>query len=152
MSVTIDLGRASAERGIPTRKQFRLWAEAALAGIGDDSARRMLSIRIVDTEESAALNGQYRHKQGPTNILSFPVPAESQQAGLLGDLAICAPVVTREATEQHKPLPHHWAHLVVHGVLHLLGYDHEKPRDAKTMETLEIRILAGLGIQDPYSL
>lgn len=151
MSVTIDLGKASTERGIPPKKQFRFWAEAALAGI-DDSARRMLSIRIVDAEESAALNSQYRHKQGPTNILSFPVPMESQQAGLLGDLAICAPVVTREAAEQQKPLQHHWAHLVVHGVLHLLGYDHEKPKDAKIMETLEIRILAGLGIKDPYSI
>jgi probable rRNA maturation factor len=151
MSVTIDLGKASAERGIPQKKQFRQWAEAALAGM-KHAGKHQLSIRIVDADESAALNHQYRHKQGPTNILSFPVPEASRQAGLLGDLAICAPVVTREAEQQQKPLQDHWAHLVIHGVLHLLGHDHEKPREAKIMETLEIRILAGLGIKDPYSI
>lgn len=151
MSVTIDLGKATAERGIPTRKAFTQWTQAALTAL-DHGGKHRLSIRIVDTEESAALNSQYRHKKGPTNILSFPVPDEARHTGLLGDLAICAPVVKREAEEQQKPLQHHWAHLVIHGVLHLLGYDHEKPAEARTMETLEIRILAGLGIKDPYSI
>ena len=159
MSVTIDLDKASVERGIPQKKQFRQWAEATLAGMTeaerpawlDSAGTRLLSIRVVDAEESAALNSQYRRKQGPTNILSFPVPPESRRAGLLGDLAICAPVVAREAREQGKTLQAHWAHMVVHGVLHLLGYDHENDRDAEVMEARETQILAQFGYLDPYA-
>ena len=149
MSVTVDLVNASGQRGLPLRRQFRQWADAALqgAGIADD---RNLSIRIVDEHESAELNGHYRNKAYATNVLSFPVPQELQAAAQLGDLALCAAVVKKEAQEQNKTATDHWAHLVVHGVLHLLGYDHERTEDASIMEALEVRILAGLGIKDPY--
>ncbi|HTQ99409.1 MAG TPA: rRNA maturation RNase YbeY [Candidatus Acidoferrum sp.] len=149
MSVTIELSNASGERGLPLKRQFKQWASAALSGAGqrNDSS---LSVRIVDEDEGASLNQQYRHKHYATNVLSFPVPPELQATGQLGDLALCAAVVRREAHEQNKPVADHWAHLVVHGVLHLLGYDHEHDKDASKMETLEIRILATLGIKDPY--
>jgi probable rRNA maturation factor len=150
MSATIDLVNASGERGLPLRRQFRKWAEAALSGAGLADQHNTLSIRIVNAEEAASLNSQYRHKDYATNVLSFPVPAELRAAGQLGDLALCASVVKQEATAQHKAPLDHWAHLVVHGVLHLLGYDHEHNNDASKMEALEVRILAGLGIKDPY--
>lgn len=149
MTVTVDLQNASGLRRLPLRRDFSRWATAALAALAPEAAKAQLSIRIVDEEESAALNAQYRHKQGPTNILSFPVPAGLPGA-LLGDLAICAAVVRREAEEQHKSLDAHWAHMTVHGVLHLKGYDHEEPHEADAMEALEKRILAGLGYPDPY--
>ena len=122
-----------------------------------------LGIRIVDEDESAELNHTYRDKPGPTNVLSFPfdmpdLPAalaatenEEIPTKLLGDLVICAPVVAREAAEQGKPLPAHWAHMVVHGVLHLLGYDHLDKAEAAEMEGLEQRLLAELGVGDPYA-
>ncbi len=150
MSVTIDLHNASGERRLPLRRLFRLWTEAALKGAGKAGQHSNLSIRIVDADESASLNHQYRHKNHATNVLSFPVPEQLQAAGQLGDLALCAAVVKQEAAEQHKTVVNHWAHLVVHGVLHLLGYDHEHNKDAKKMETLEVKILASLGIPDPY--
>jgi probable rRNA maturation factor len=156
MSVTIDLQNASGVRGVPLRRDFKRWAAATLAHLAPEPAdarasraKSRLSIRIVDEAESAELNSHYRHKQGATNILSFPVPPGLPDA-LLGDLAICAAVVAREAAEQHKTLDAHWAHLTVHGVLHLKGYDHEEPQAAETMETLEKQILGQLGYQDPY--
>ncbi len=149
MSVTVDLVNASGQRGLPLRRQFRLWAAAAVEGAGVDRGRNV-SIRIVDEHESAELNGHYRNKAYATNVLSFPVPASLQAAGQLGDLALCAAVVKKEAQEQNKTATDHWAHLVVHGVLHLLGYDHERKKDASIMEALEVRILPGLGIKDPY--
>lgn len=149
MSVTVDLQNASGVRSVPLRRDFKRWASATMAQLEPGTARSQLSIRIVDEAESAALNAHYRHKQGPTNILSFPVPAGLPPA-LLGDLAICAGVVAREAAEQNKSLDAHWAHLTVHGVLHLKGYDHEQPRDADVMEALEKHILEQLGYQDPY--
>jgi probable rRNA maturation factor len=149
MSVTIDLQNASGVKSVPLRREFKRWASAALAHIAPEHARGRLSIRIVDEAESAELNTHYRHKQGATNILSFPVPPGLPDA-LLGDLAICATVVAREAAEQNKRTDAHWAHLTVHGVLHLKGYDHEEPRDADEMETLEKTILAQLGYEDPY--
>ena len=149
MSVTIEMVNASGER-LPLRRQFKLWAEAALAGAGKAGKYSSISIRIVNTDESKSLNHQYRHKNYATNVLSFPVPKELQAAEQLGDIALCAAVVKQEAFAQHKTINNHWAHLVVHGVLHLLGYDHEVNKDAKKMEALEIKILASLGIRDPY--
>lgn len=149
MSVTIDLQNASGVRTVPLRREFKRWASAAMQHLAPDHPRSRLSIRIVDEAESAELNQHYRHKQGATNILSFPVP-EGLPDALLGDLAICAAVVVREAAEQKKSLDAHWAHLTVHGVLHLKGYDHEEPAAADAMETLEKHILDQLGYQDPY--
>jgi probable rRNA maturation factor len=150
MSVTVDLQNASGMRRVPLKREFTRWASAALAHLAPgQAAKSSLSIRIVDEAESAELNSHYRHKQGPTNILSFPVP-EGLPGTLLGDLAICAAVVAREADEQQKTLEAHWAHMTVHGVLHLKGYDHEVPDEADAMEALETRILEQLGYQNPY--
>lgn len=132
----------------PDAAQFQIWVDAALSGFQQDSE---ITIRIVDTEESAELNGQYRHKSGPTNILSFPFEAPpGVELDLLGDLVICAPVIAREAAEQGKLPDHHWAHITVHGVLHLLGYDHIEEQDAEQMEAMEIDILSRLNIANPY--
>ena len=150
MSVIIDLHNASGVSAIPLRKHFKRWATATMSTIAPERKRVQLSIRIVDETESAELNSYYRHKQGPTNILSFPMPQELHSAPLLGDLAICADVVAREADQQHKTLDAHWAHLTVHGVLHLNGYDHEEEQAAVAMESLESKILAELGYNDPY--
>ncbi|HWK53628.1 MAG TPA: rRNA maturation RNase YbeY [Hyphomicrobiales bacterium] len=150
MNVTVDLQNHSGTRQVPLKRQFKHWAMTALAQVAPDRQVNRLSIRLVDEGESAALNGQYRHKQGATNILSFPVPDALAPLPELGDLAICVPVVQREAQQQGKPEDAHWAHLTVHGVLHLRGYDHEDDADAKVMETLETRILQQLGYPDPY--
>ncbi len=133
---------------MPSPDQVSAWAHAALAGQREEG---QLTLRIVGNEEGAALNETYRHKQGPTNVLSFAVEdADLLPVPLLGDIVICAPVVEREAHEQHKEALAHWAHMVVHGVLHLLGYDHLEEREAQAMETLETDILAQLGFPDPY--
>ncbi len=153
MQVSVELDNASGDTEIPTRSQFEQWSSLALSATGPADAEQscLLSIRVVDAEESAYLNQHYRHKAGPTNILSFPCEAQiPDQPPLLGDLAICAPVVRREAEAQGKPLQHHWAHLTVHGVLHLRGHDHEHSEQAAMMETIEIRVLQHLGIPDPY--
>lgn len=111
-----------------------------------------LTVRLVDTEEGIALNQDYRHRQGPTNVLAFPFDEPFQlQPPLLGDVVICAPLVASEARQQSKPLLAHWAHLVVHGTLHLLGYDHLGDNQAQEMEGLEITILTQLGFADPYN-
>lgn len=149
MNVTIDLQNASGVKQVPLRRQFKHWAIAAMQQIDPDGPGGALSIRLVDEAESTELNGHYRSKPYATNILSFPVPPELG-ARLLGDLAICAQVVQREAAEQQKSADEHWAHLVVHGVLHLKGYDHENDTDAEHMEGLEVRILRQLGINNPY--
>ena len=149
MTLDLDLQIALDMPGLPTEPEFRRWAEAALAG-ADCQRDAELTIRVVNEAESTALNETYRHKQGPTNVLSFPFePPPGVESALLGDVVICAPVVLREAFSQEKPPWAHWAHLVAHGVLHLLGYDHDEAQ-AETMESLEIRILAGLGYPDPY--
>lgn len=135
----------------PDEAQVRRWLEATLAGSGRGGE---LTVRIVDEPESQALNRDYRGRDKPTNVLSFPfepppgMPAEA--AAILGDLVICAPFVAREAREQGKPERDHWAHMVVHGALHLLGYDHQEPMEAERMEAMERHILAGLGVPDPY--
>ncbi|HEY9131865.1 MAG TPA: rRNA maturation RNase YbeY [Dyella sp.] len=136
--------------GVPAAASFRRWVDAALAGARHRRVAE-LSIRIVDTDEGRALNRDYRGKDYATNVLSFPAELPSGiRLPLLGDLAICAPVVAREAGEQRKPAQHHWAHMTVHGVLHLLGYDHIEDAEAEVMEALETRILGRLGIADPY--
>lgn len=139
---------ASGVPGVPAEAEFRRWAEAALSG---RRAEAELAIRVVDEAESAELNSRYRGKVGPTNVLSFVAELPTGvPLSVLGDLVICAPVVAREAREQGKTAEAHWAHLVVHGCLHLLGFDHEAETEAKAMESLERRILAGLGFPDPY--
>ncbi len=149
MSLELELQLEVEATGLPTREQFRTWAEAALVERNGDAE---LVIRLVDAAESASLNQRFRAKSGPTNVLSFPFRAPPPVASdLLGDLVICAPVVVREAAEQGKPEAAHWAHLVVHGVLHLLGHDHLNPAEAEAMEGLEREILAGLGLPDPYT-
>ncbi|MDP1773707.1 MAG: rRNA maturation RNase YbeY [Methylobacter sp.] len=136
-------------KGQPDQQQIQLWVDAALVDFDQDTE---IVVRIVDELESAELNEQYRHKSGPTNILSFPVDLpEGVELNLLGDLVICAPVLEKEALEQNKLLAHHWAHIIVHGVLHLLGYDHIDETEAELMEEKEIAILNKLNINNPYS-
>jgi probable rRNA maturation factor len=148
--LTLAVGYAVPRAGLPSPVSFRRWAEAALRGARHRKAAE-LAIRIVGTDEGLALNRDYRGKAYATNVLSFPVELPpGVKLPMIGDLAICAPVVAREAAEQGKPVQHHWAHLTVHGVLHLLGHDHEVDAEAEAMEALETRILAGLGIADPY--
>lgn len=145
----LDLQRASAASA-PSEAQFRLWCEM---GLRQRSADSELTIRLVDEAEGRALNNTWRHKDYATNVLSFPadVPDEMLDIPLLGDLVICVPVVTREAAEQSKSPDAHWAHLVIHGCLHLLGYDHIDDDEAEEMEALERELLAELGYPDPYA-
>jgi probable rRNA maturation factor len=144
--IRVDLHNASTARRVPGEDEFRRWAEAAA-----QRENAEVSIRIVDEAESAELNQSYRHKSGPTNVLSFPfeVP-EGVPNELLGDLVICAGVVEREAEAQNKSAEAHWAHMVVHGMLHLQGYDHIEDGEAEAMEAEEIAILAHLGFPNPY--
>lgn len=148
---TVDIQVATRAAQLPSKQQFEQWVAAALATVDTGSSESELTIRLVDAEESQALNSQYRHKDKPTNVLSFPsdLPAELQ-IPLLGDLVICAPVVEQEARVQGKPPEAHWAHMVIHGTLHLLGYDHIEDDEAHIMERLETQILAGLNYADPY--
>lgn len=148
MTVLVDLQLATEAADIPEAQQFQHWAETALAIRSEDSE---LSIRIVDEAESQSLNHQYRGKEKPTNVLSFPfdVP-DGIELPLLGDLVICAPVVAIEAIEQQKKPLDHWAHMVIHGILHLLGYDHIDDIEAEEMESIEIKLLANLDIANPY--
>jgi probable rRNA maturation factor len=146
----LSVGYAVPRAGLPAPASFRRWVEAALRGAKRRKSTE-LAIRIVDAEEGLALNRDYRGKDYATNVLSFPVELPPGVAlPLIGDLAICAPVVLREAAEQGKLPRDHWAHLTIHGVLHLLGYDHIVDAEAEAMEALETRILAGLGVADPY--
>lgn len=149
MPLELDLQVASAAPDLPSEAQFRAWCELALRQRPESE----LTIRLVDEAEGLELNSTYRHKDYATNVLSFPadVPDELLDIPLLGDLVICAPVVAREALEQRKPLQAHWAHLVIHGCLHLLGYDHIDDTEAEEMETLERELLAELGHPDPYA-
>jgi len=146
----IDLQIQSSNPTIPDQNQIQTWIDSALESLLNDAE---LTIRIVDEDESQKLNESYRKKQGPTNVLSFSadIPEDVQlDVPLLGDLIICAPVVEREAKEQAKTADEHWAHIIIHGVLHLLGFDHIKDEDANTMEGLEIKLLQQLGYANPY--
>ena len=151
----VSVGYALPRTGLPAAVSFRRWVAAALDGRIREAD---LAIRIVDSKEGRALNRHYRGKDYATNVLSFPAEVaegvklpKGVKMPLLGDLVICAPVVAKEARDQGKPLNAHYAHLTVHGALHLLGWDHEDECDAECMEKLEREILAGLGIEDPYS-
>ena len=149
--IILDVQHASNGQ-IPSEKQFKQWVElAASAPLNQHDDEQELTIRIVDNDESQNLNYSYRNKNKPTNVLSFPY---EQNPGihvpLLGDLVVCAPIVIQEAAEQEKPLESHWAHMVLHGVLHLLGYDHIQPEDAEEMEQLEVTLMAKLGYANPY--
>lgn len=130
----------------PAAADFDRWVRATLAALEHPPAE--LCIRVVDEREGASLNQSYRHKQGATNVLSFATP---QGVDALGDLVLCAPLVMAEAQQQGKPVEHHWAHLCVHGVLHLCGHDHQNDADAEAMEALERKVLAALAIPDPYA-
>lgn len=146
---TLDIQIAcSDESELPSAENMQLWVDTALSVYSKDAE---LTIRIVDSEESQQLNHQYRDKNKPTNVLSFPfeVP-DGVELSLLGDLVICADVVKAEASEQNKPLAAHWAHMIIHGCLHLLGYDHIREDDAEEMEALEVKLLASLNINNPY--
>jgi probable rRNA maturation factor len=147
-SPEVDVQIATSDSEIPSDEEFRTWVAAALP---PDELASEMTIRIVSADESRALNAQYRHIDKPTNVLSFPsdLPPELE-IPLLGDLIVCASVVAREAQEQQKSLTAHWAHMVVHGTLHLLGYDHEVDAEAEIMESLETRILTDLGFPAPY--
>lgn len=149
MSNIIDLQIACEVTELPSLELFQRWADTALNAITDEDFE--LTIRLVTIEESRELNSQYRQKDKPTNVLSFPfeVP-EGIELNLLGDLVVCVPVIEQEAKEQNKKLFDHWAHMIIHGCLHLLGYDHINDADADEMESLEIKILAELSIDNPY--
>jgi probable rRNA maturation factor len=145
----VSISYAVPRTGVPSAVSFRKWVAAALKSRIREAD---LAIRIVDARVGRALNRHYRGKDYATNVLSFPADLpEGVKMPLLGDLVICAPVVAREAKEQRKPPQAHYAHLTVHGVLHLLGWDHEDDKEAEAMEQLEREILAGLGLPDPYA-
>ena len=144
----LDIQLATEFAEIPTAAMMQLWVDAVLKDSEQDSE---IVVRLVDESESAELNLQYRHKSGPTNVLSFPFEApEGFEMDLLGDLVICAPLIAQEAQQQNKALFDHWAHILIHGVLHLIGYDHLQDNEAEEMEALEIKILSTLNIDNPY--
>ena len=145
----VSVSYAAPRTGVPAATSFRKWVAAALRGRIREAD---LAIRIVGAKEGRALNRHYRGKDYATNVLSFPAELpEGVKMPLLGDLVICAPVVAREAKEQRKPAVAHYAHLTVHGVLHLLGWDHDDDKEAEAMEQLERDIFAELGLPDPYA-
>ena len=151
MPAIIDLQIADPAAGQPSAMQCRQWVGAALA-MADQCGEVELTIRIVAADEMTRLNDTYRGKARPTNVLSFPADLPPElDIGLLGDIVVCHTVVADEAKQQNKPLEHHWAHMIIHGTLHLLGYDHIDDDDAEVMESLEIAALATLNIPNPYN-
>ena len=150
MNVALFLRNETSRTGVPTRKSFEAW----LAAIPELRRRNAeVNILIVGAAEGRRYNREFRHRDYATNVLSFPYePLPGEKSNLLGDLVICAPVVAREAAEQTKRPRDHWAHLTIHGVLHLLGHDHETDAQARKMEALETRILASFGIANPYEI
>ena len=150
MNLSIDIQKACASEDSPDEDSIKRWVSAA---IRDERDECELSIRIVDEKESADFNQRYRGKSGATNVLSFPFDAVTPEPlPILGDLVICAPVLVREASEQQKTTTAHWAHIVIHGVLHLLGYDHIEDQDAEQMESLETEIMLILDFPPPYRI
>ncbi|MDE1237949.1 rRNA maturation RNase YbeY [Vibrio aestuarianus] len=149
MSIELDLQLAvESEQGLPTFNDFSQWLNKAVTPF---QTQAEVTIRVVDVQESQQLNREYRGKDKPTNVLSFPFEAPpGMEIDLLGDLVICRQVVAQEAQEQNKPLMAHWAHMVVHGSLHLLGYDHIEDDEAEEMESLETEIMLDMGFEDPY--
>ena len=151
----VDVQIACSSNDIPPTSEIEAWVARALRASGEAfAAQAELSVRVVDTREMQDLNREYRQQDKPTNVLSFPGgPVAGLPAGaatILGDVVVCADVVSREAAEQRKPLADHWAHMLVHGTLHLLGYDHGNASQAAEMEGLETRILEQYGLRDPY--
>lgn len=150
MNIELNLQVATQSKMLPTVLQLEKWVKTTFENRREAKSGE-ITIRIVDEEESATLNEQYRGKKGPTNVLSFhydTLPGMTES--FLGDLVICAPVVEKEAEEQHKTLLAHWAHMVIHGSLHLLGFDHVMPLDAENMEGLETELMVKLGFPSPY--
>ena len=148
LELDLDLQIAIDNDGLPSQEDFELWVRIALRNTMNQAE---LTIRIVDEAESQTLNSSYRGKDKPTNVLSFPFEAPPEiDIPLLGDLIICAPVVELEAKQQDKSLQAHWAHMVVHGCLHLLGYDHIQDAEAEEMESLETQLVESLGFNNPY--
>jgi probable rRNA maturation factor len=159
VAIEIAVQIATSRKGVPHASSLSQWARSAyVASRRRKAVGAELTIRVIGAAESRRLNRTWRAKDKPTNVLSFPGDGLSPSApyalqptvAVLGDLAICAPVVAREAREQGKQVQAHWAHMVIHGVLHLMGYDHENDRDARAMESLETRVLAQLGYPHPY--
>lgn len=154
--VVVDVQRHSSVSSVPSDEVIQSCIEATVRRTESDSKKAVeIAVRIVDEDEGRALNRRFRQQDQPTNVLSFPagsneLPDELPQS--LGDLVLCGPVVEREAAEQGKPAASHWQHMLVHGVLHLLGLDHQDTAEAQTMESLEIEILAQRGIADPYEI
>ena len=152
MQTEFEVQRVTTSSWLPDDEQFQLWISSVPAA---QDHKYSLTVRLVDEHEARRFNKEYRDRDYATNVLSFPaelpegLPVEVRQAQL-GDLLICAPVVASESREQNRPEIDHWAHLTIHGVLHLLGYDHERPDEAVVMEALETEILGNLGISDPY--
>ncbi|MCL1043100.1 rRNA maturation RNase YbeY [Shewanella marisflavi] len=146
--LNLDLQLATEASEVPTQAQFESWVRLAL---GNTMPEAELTIRLVDEAESQQLNHTYRGKDKPTNVLSFPFESPPEvELPLLGDLVICVPVVEQEAKAQAKSLEAHWAHMVVHGCLHLLGYDHIIDNEAEEMESLETQLIESLGFPNPY--
>lgn len=143
----VEIQLACSATKLPSELQLQKWADAALQIAGEGS----LCVRVVDKEEGKNLSNRFRSMDKPTNVLSFPADVEIPGETLWGDVVICAPVVFAEANDQGKRSDDHFAHMVIHGVLHLLGYDHVTPRLALQMETQEKRILERFGVADPYS-
>ena len=148
MTITICVDRAS-EHPNPDDESFRRWVSAALAACGRSEGH--VDLKVVDESEIQTLNREFRGKDKPTNVLSFPTDfPEGVPCDLLGDIALCAPIVAQEASQQQKAVLDHWAHLTIHGTLHLLGHDHIEDAEAEKMENLEVSILKEFNISDPY--
>lgn len=157
-AVQVDVQMAidnAAQQRVPNVEAIQAWADAAIKQAGIDQAEKLLTVRIVDMDEITQLNEQYRQKMGATNVLSFPfewppeVPEEARD-GSLGDLVICAAVVEEEAEAQNKTAEAHWAHMIIHGTFHLLGYDHLTDDQAQQMEAKEVAVLNSFGYANPY--
>ena len=149
MAITVDLQNDEDLDPVPPEQQFEQWITAAL----QESYKRLeQTVRIVGEAESRELNSRYRGKESATNVLAFPGGNELLNYDCLGDLVICAPIVATEASVQNKPVEAHWAHLVIHGMLHLQGFDHQNEADTRQMEALEIEILHSLGVANPYNV
>lgn len=155
-SLLVDVQVACEDLDIPSAEEIETWVDRAVAGAGATfGGDTELSVRLVDTQEIRTLNRDYRQKDAVTNVLSFPagsikgLPIDNAVA--LGDIVLCAQVVSEQAAEQQKPVGAHWAHMLVHGTLHLLGYDHQTDADAAEMEGLETQILTDNGLADPYT-
>ena len=148
----VDVSYAALHPWVPRRAQFAAWAAAALRGAAFVATHAVVTVRVVGAARSRTLNARYRRKDRPTNVLSFAGPGMSPDGrNYLGELVICAPVVAREAKEQGKTAESHWAHMTVHGTLHLLGFDHERASEARKMTAREVQILDRLGFSNPYA-